>query len=290
MLRWADAMRDFLKDVDPVGDVTYDEVQRMADHAQSQSIILLRVNYLLHEQMLIVYDLLQNDRKNRLRFMARKHYLQAEDMWDKYERPRQKAVEKTAWCTLQDHLRLAADVLQPRLQRVYEAARDRMIFLRLPDIELRSRIVVALTVAKVQALSFRQFFDDFKREGHCDLRRLYRHDDLTPMTQAFAAMVQALGIRTTTDKHGLPALADFDIDSSVRTGWAWQAFMNDLRDDDLMDDAARRAISLSPKIQQDYYAVLHEEEERLQREQQEAMADKLSGCFKVTRWKKHITT
>lgn len=281
ILAWSNSMRDFLKGVDPVGDVTYDEVQQAAELAQTQSIILQRVNYLLHEQMFIVYDLLEN--ANRMRFMVKKHYLRAEDCYAKYERPRQRNTEVTAWSTLQDHLRLAADALQPRLQRVYEAARDRMIFLGLKDIELRSRIVVALTVGKVQHLSFNHFFDDFKRDCHCDLRRLYADDDLLPMTQAFADMVQALGIGVTTDKTGMPVLRDFDIDQSVRTGWAWQSFMRDLRDVDLMDETAKQAIDLNPKVQQDYYAVLHEEEERLRQQQQAEMADRLAERFKVTK-------
>ena len=283
LLQWAGQMKDFLAGVDPVGDVTYDEVQRAADLAQTQSVLLCRVNYLLHEQMNAAYDLLENERKPRLRFMAKKHYLRAEGVWSNYEHKRQKNVEVTAWSTLQDHLRLAADVLQPRLQRVYEAARDRMIFLGLKDIELRSRIVVALTVGKVQHLSFNHFFDDFKRDCHCDLRRLYADDDLLPMTQAFADMVQALGIGVTTDKTGMPVLRDFDIDQSVRTGWAWQSFMRDLRDVDLMDETAKQAIDLNPKVQQDYYAVLHEEEERLHQQQQAEMADRLAERFKVTK-------
>lgn len=283
LLEWAGLMKDFLAGVDPVGDVTYDEVYQAAELAQTQSILLHRINKVLHEQILMVYDLLENERKPRLRFMAKKHYLRAEQLWEAYERPRQKAVERTAWSTLQDHLRLAADVLQPRLQRVYEAARDRMIYLGIKDIELRSRIVVALTVGKVQHLSFQHFFDDFKRDLHCDLRRLYVDDDLTAMTRSFADMVQALGISVTKDKYGLPSLADFDIDNSVRTGWAWKSFMQDLRDTDLMDETAKHAIDLNPKVQQDYYAVLQKEQERLQQAEQAEMACKLAERFKVTK-------
>ena len=285
LLSWADSMRNFLRDVEPVGDVTYEEVRQAAELAQTHSIILHRVNYLLHEQMLVVYDLLESQRKNRLRFKVKKHYLRAEEAWDSYEKPRQKVVEVTAWRTLQDHLRLAADALQPRLQKVYEAARDRMIFLRLPDVELRSRIVVALTVGKVQHLSFVHFFDDFKRDMHCDLRRLYEQDDLLPMTRAFADMVQELGINISADSYGMPVLQDFDIDNSVRTGWAWKSFMRDLRDVDLMDETAKHAIELNPKVRQDYYAVLKEEEENNRQKEREQMAEKLSEKFKVTKAK-----
>ena len=283
LLAWAGQRKKLLSGVDPVGDVTYDEVQHAAILAQTQSILLHRINKVLHEQMLIVYDLLENERKSRLRFMAKKYYLRAEQLWGAYEKPRQRKCERTAWSTLQDHLRLAADVLQPRLQRVYEAARDRMIYLGVKDIELRSRIVVALTVGKVQHLSFKQFFDDFKRDLHCDLRQFYAADDLTAMTRAFADMVQALGIAVTKDKNGQPVLADFDIDSSVRTGWAWQSFMQDLRDVDLMDETAKHAIDLNPKAQQDYYAVLQDEQERLQQQEQAEMAAQLAEKFKVTK-------
>ena len=281
LLAWAGQMKEFLSGIDPDGDVTYDEVQKAFDQAQTQSIILHRVNYLLHEQMITVYDLLERDKK--LRFLPKKHYRTAEDCWTCYERPRQRMTERTAWYTFKDCLRIAADTLQPRLQRVYEAARDRMIFLGVKDVELRSRIVVAFTVGKVQHLSFKHFFDDFRRDLHCDMRRLFAQDDLLPMTLAFANMVQALGIKTVTDKYGLPSLADFDIDSSVRTGWAWQSFMHDLRDVDLMDETAKQAIDLNPKVQQDYLAVLQQAEKERRQQKQEEMAAQLAEKFKVTK-------
>lgn len=281
LLAWAGQMKEFLSGIDPDGDIAYDKVQKAFDLAQTQSIILHRVNYLLHEQMLTVYDLLERDKK--LRFMPKKRYRTAEDLWTRYERQRQEMTERSAWSTFQDCLRIAADTLQPRLQRVYEAARDRMIYLRYRDVELRSRIVVALTVGKVQHLSFQHFFDDFRRDMHCDMRRLFAKDDLLPMTLAFADMVQSLGIKTTKDKYGLPTLADFDIENSVRTGWAWQSFMKDLRDVDLMDETARQAIDLNPIVQQDYQAVLQKAEEERRQQEQKEMTAQLAEKFKVTK-------
>ena len=279
LLGWANSIKDFLVGVDVDGDPCYDDVHKAYSLAHTNSILLHRVNYLLHEQVVAVYELLEKDK--RFKFMVKKHYQQAEDCWERYNRPRQRYIERAAWCTLQDHLRLSADALQPRLQRVYVAARDRMIFLGLKDVELRSRIVVALTVGKVQHLSFQHFFDDFKRETHCDFRRIFAQDDITPMTRCFADMVQALGIAVKNDSHGMPTLVDFDIEQSVRTGWAWSDFMRDLRDLDLMDDAARRAIDLNPQVQKDYYAVLHEAEEEHRRQVYQEMSERLQQKFKV---------
>ncbi len=281
LLAWSNSIKDFLGGVDVEDDVAYDDVHRAYELAQTNSIILHRVNYLLHEQMIAVYDLLENDR--RFKFMVKKNYKLAEDCWERYERPRQKKMERAAWCLLQDNMRLAVDTLQPRLQKVYETARDRMIFFGMKDIELRSRIVVALTVGKVQHHSFLHFFDDFKRDTHCDFRRLFTQDDLSPMTRCFADMVQALGIAVKNDKHGLPTLQDFDIDQSVRAGWAWGDFMRDLRDVELMDDAARRAIDLNPVAQQEYHEVLRQEEQKRQQQERTEMTERLGEKFKVTK-------
>lgn len=281
LLMWSNSIKDFLGGVDVEGDVAYDDVHQAYELAQTNSIILHRVNYLLHEQMLQVYDMLEGDK--RFKFMVKKNCKLAEECWTKYERPRQKNMEYSAWCLFMDNMRVVADTLQPRLQRVYETARDRMIFLGLKDIELRSRIVVALTVGKVQHHSFLHFFDDFKRDTHCDFRRIFTQDDLSPMTRCFADMVQALGIAVKNDKHGLPTLQDFDIDQSVRAGWAWGDFMRDLRDVDLMDDAARRAIDLNPKAQQEYHEVLRQEDEKREQQERTEMTERLGEKFKVRR-------
>lgn len=281
ILMWSNSIRDFLSGVDVEGDVAYDDVHQAYELAQTNSIILHRVNYLLHEQMLQVYDMLEGDK--RFKFMVKKNCKLAEECWTKYERPRQKNMEYSAWCLFMDNMRVVADTLQPRLQRVYETARDRMIFLGLKDIELRSRIVVVLTVGKVQHHSFLHFFKDFKRDTHCDFQRLFVKDDLTPMTRYFADMTKALGIAVCNDQHGMPSLADFDIDQSVRAGWAWADFMRDLRDVDLMDDAARHAIDLNPKAQQEYHEVLRQEDEKREQQERTEMTERLGEKFKVRR-------
>lgn len=276
----ATSMPDFrLISVKPDTELTFGELRDFYERAQVQFIIIHRCNFLLHELMIEVYDLLEKEK--RLRFMVKKNSQKAESIWDGYEKPRQKNTPKGAWFTLQDHLRITKDILQPRLDKVYETIRDYMIRLGWRDIEVKARIEVAFLLGKVARHSFRAFFKEFKDASGADFSKCFESSDLQQMVKYFAMMAESLGIKTEADKFGLPDIKGFDCDANVRVKWAWSDFIKDLQDNDLMDESALRAINLNPKTKADYERQLAEDAQK----QLDDGLDKLSEKFKVTKQK-----
>lgn len=190
-------------------------------------------------------------------------------------------MEKEAWYTMQDHLRISYDILSPRLEKVYETIRDYMIRLGWKNIEVKARIETALLVAKVAKHSFRAFFKEFEESCGCDFSKGFEYADLHLMVKYFSQMSESLGFVMTKDRFGLPDIDNFDCDANQRVKWAWQDFIKDLQDNDLMDESALRAINLNPKVAEDYHKLIAEEEQQ----QMDKSVDKLSEKFKVTKKK-----
>ena len=260
-------------------EITFGEFYDYHERAQVQFIIIHRVNYIMHQAMITVYDLLEKN--GSLKFMVKKNHLEAEKVWRAYEEPRRKQMEKEAWYTMQDHLRISYDILSPRLEKVYETIRDYMIRLGWKNIEVKARIETALLVAKVAKHSFRAFFKEFEESCGCDFSKGFEYADLYLMVKYFSQMSESLGFVMTKDRFGLPDIDNFDCDANQRVKWAWQDFIKDLQDNDLMDESALRAINLNPKVAEDYHKLIAEEEQQ----QMDKSVDKLSEKFKVTKKK-----
>ena len=129
--------------------------------------------------------------------------------------------------------------------------------------------------------SFNAFFKEFEDASGADFSKCFESSDLRQMVNYFAMMVESLGIKTETDKFGLPDIKGFDCDANVRVKWAWSDFIKDLQDNDLMDESALRAIELNPKTKADYERLLEEDAQK----QLDDGLDKLSEKFKVTKQK-----
>lgn len=259
-------------------DMTFGELRDFYERAQLQFIVIHRVNYLLHYLMIEVYDLL--DKEKRLKFMVKKNKQKAEEVWDGYESPRSKSMTIEAWSTFHDHMRIAKDILQPRLDKVYETIRDYMIWFGWRDVELKARIEIVFLVGKVARHSFNAFFKEFEDASGADFSKCFESSDLQQMVEYFAMMAESLGIKTETDKFGLPDINGFN-PTPIRVKWAWNNFIRDLQDNDLMDESALRAIELNPKTKEDYERILEEDAQK----QLDEGIDKLSEKFKVTRSK-----
>ncbi len=260
--------------------ITFGELHDFYEKSRVNFIIIHRVNFIIHQCMIEVYDLLEKE--NKLRFTAKKFYLKAESSWMEYQEPRRKSTESSAWYTLQDHLRITHDALSPRIEKIYETTRDFMIRMGWRDVELKGRIEVALLILKVHHHSFVAFFKDFKDECGADFSRCFTNDKMDNMGKFFANMCEVLGIKLSKDKYGLYDVAGFDVEKSQRVKWAWDDFIQDLRNDDLMDQTAKQAIELNPSVNENYQKEINEAEQNQIRENM----DKLQERFKVTKNKK----
>lgn len=260
-------------------EITFGELHDYYEKARVNFIIIHRVNHIVHESMIEVYDLLE--KYNKLRFTTKMHHLNAEKAWDKYLAPRQKVTERTAWYTFMDHLRITYDILHPRIDKLYETVRDYMIRMGWRDVELKGKIEVALLMMKMHEYTFKDFFKDFRDACGADFSGCYANDRLTDMGKHFVSMCEVLGIKLQKDEHGLYDIAGFDGEKNQRVKWAWEDFIMDLRDDDLMDEAAKRAIELNPSINEHYQEQLDEVEKK----QIDDNVDRLQEKFKVTKRK-----
>ena len=101
------------------------------------------------------------------------------------------------------------------------------------------------------------------------------------MMKWFVEMVRVLGIKSVKNERGYYELECLGSSKNQRVQWAWDDFINDMRDDDLMDESARKAIELNPECQKEYHQILEDSE----KEQMDKEVDKLSEKFKVTKSK-----
>lgn len=264
-------------DIDQSSELTFGELFEFYERARLNFIIIRRVNFLVHQSMINVYDLLEKE--NRLRFAVKKHSKDAEKVWDAYDKALRKQMENDAWCALQDHFVVMESMLESRIEKIYTTIRDHMIQGGVQDIEVKGRIELALLMVKCSRHSFVGFFKEFKDACGADFSKCFELADMTLMTKSFIRMVEALGIKVETDKFGLFDIAGMNTSKSPRITWAWDDFIDALRNDELMDEAALKAIGYNPTVEEEYRKALEEETQK----ELEIGIDKLSEKFKVTK-------
>ena len=284
-IRWAYSIQALLDKIDVVDDkVTVADLNKALDSVTANFVVVHRVNYMLHETMLAVYDLLERDK--RMRHLVKKYRNAAESVWSCSVSLRRQRVESTAWYTMQDHLCLAYGVVESKLEKVYEVLRDYMIHLGWRDVELKARCCVALLMGKVACASYGEFFSTFRNDTGINFSRLYVNDDMKPMVRSFASMCDALGIKTHIDQYGLYEIEGFDPDKNQRFKTAWASLMKDLRDEDLMDESAMHALELNVKAQEKYKYALDEIDAALEEKKRQEMEEGfklLEQKYKVTK-------
>ena len=279
ILAWVMSQKEFLEDIRVYSDVSYADACNYYKTAQTNTILIHRLNYMLHECMITVREILEKD--GRFRFAVKKAYNDAERVWDGYYHRRRSMIEDSAWYTFADHLRLADAALCPYREKVYEVVRDSLIGRGAKDVEMKGRCAVFFLMAKVCGHSSRQFFEDFRKESGVDFTICFKGNDLREMAERLAGMCGLLGIGTERDENGYYRLGEFNPDGCRRFQAVWKGLMTALRDDDLMDETAQRAISYNPEVQRNY-------EEAIADEERKAMAksiDLLSEKFKVRKGK-----
>ena len=260
--------------------ITFGELFDYYERARLNFIIIRRVNFLVHQSMINVYELLEKEK--RLRFGAKKHSKDAEKTWKTYEDTHRKQMPQDAWYVLQDHFVVTEDMLSDRIEKVYTALRDYMIQMGWRDVELKARIELVFLLYKVVVHTFNHFFEEYVRICGVDFSRLFSSSDMRLMVKYFAVMSESLGVRLSTDKYGLYEVEGVSIGKNLRVMKAWNDFIEKLEDEDLMDESARKAIELNPKIAEDYRMAIEDAD----RKRMESQLTKLGEKFKVTRNKK----
>lgn len=278
LVAWIDTMSDFLMDIEVKNDeVTYENASKFYERARSQTITIHRVNYIYFMSILNLFNALEKDK--RFRFEVRRAANKVEKEWTKLLHARSWGVERSAWSTLQDHLRLYYDAVSSDLNKVYEAIRDNMIFLGMKDVEVKAYCAVALLMGKVSYHTHKAFFSDFERECGVDYTKCFAESDLFTMSEYFAEVCKIAGYDVKQDVNGCYSLADYDVESCERFKVAWKKYIKTLRNDDLMDESAERAINLNPAAKEEYSQIIEEEKQK----HLDADIQKLGEKFKVTK-------
>lgn len=264
-------------DIDESKDLTFGELFEYYERARLNFIIIHRVNFLVHQSMITVYDLLEKE--NRLRFGVKRYSKEAEKTWNSYESSHRKTMAQDAWFALQDHFVVAEDMLSPRIEKVYTTLRDHMIGMGWRDVEVKGRIELAFLFYKCARHSYNAYFKEFQDACGVDFVKCFASADMTALAKSFVRMVEALGIKVETDKYGYYDIANININKSPRITWAWDDFMEDLRNDDLMDESALKAISYNPTVEAEYRKTLEEDSQK----ELDNSLEKLGEKFKVTK-------
>ena len=253
-------------------DLTFGKLIDWFSSAETQFIILHRVYYVIHEQAVNLYDILERDK--RLRFAVNKWYQSAESAWESYVAPRRTHSDPTAWYTMQDHLNVMYGMVSPYIEKLYEAVRYNVIAMKWRDVEVVANAQITLMMFNMGTHTFRAFFRDFERACGADLSVLFMGDELTNMRRCFINMVNALGLVVEEGEKGNLNINGYRHTASQRTVTAWDDFINAMRDDDLMDESALRAIEMNPKVKEDYRHVLEEEDKKMMDKGIEQLSEK----------------
>lgn len=257
--------------------ITFGELYEYYERARVHFIVIHRVNFLAHQAMVNVYDLLEKEK--RLRFDPKKYSKEAEKTWKAYKDTHRNSMSLDCWCTLQDSFSVTEDMLRERIEKVYTTLRDHMIRLGLRDVELKGRIELAFMLSKCARHSKNAFLKEFLDACGADFGKCFAYADIVAMTKNFVRMTEELGIKVQTDKYGYPELAGMNLNKSTRVTWAWDDFMDGLRDDELMDKSALKAISYNPTVEAEYLKTLEKENQKELDDSLEKLGDK----FKVTK-------
>lgn len=259
--------------------IKFGELYHYFKESKVSFIIIHRVNFLVHQAMDAVYDLLE--REKRLRFATKKHVRECEKIWNAQNEAYKNTMNIDSWFAIQDHFIFMEEMLELRIDKLYTAIRDHMIKLGWRDVELKGRIEYVLLLIKCSRHTFRAFFKEFENACGVDFSECFQMYTMDNLEKRFIMIVESLGIKVGRDSHGFYELSGLNVLSSTRITWAWDDFINSMRDDDLMDESALRAISLNPTIEEDYRKTIQEENEK----DLSSSIEKLGEKFKVTRKK-----
>lgn len=244
-----------------------------------------RLNYMAYNILLVIHDWLED--KGHISFNTKKWWKMIERTWTDYQALHKRQLDMSTWMTIQDHMALACNVVDPLMPALDIAIRDYLIQHRTEmvdkgqkdDITLLTRVQVGLMFCAALRNSRGDFFDRIIRDYGVDFRFDFVYADITGITKNFIGMCEQLGVKFTKDKDGDYVLLGINLDKSLRVQQAWDAIVNVVTDAELMDETALKAINMNPEVKADYEREIAKADAV---ELEEALGD-LSSKFKVSK-------
>lgn len=244
------------------------QIEDFYDKARIQFIIIHRVNYYAYDTCIRVFD--EMEKRNLIRFKAKLLYKKLDKIWHDYTETMRRNLEYSVYCMLQDNFTLTTDAVQPYIDGVINAVRDYLISKGVRDTLFVAQAETSIQMLKICTHSYRQFFVDFKKECGVDFSNDFKYANMEEFSATF---VQLCGF--------LHLVSGYDVFKSSMVQTRWNRMMAVIRDEDIMDKAAAKALHLNPTIEEKYFEDIQAIEHKNLEEKVSQLADK----FKISKLK-----
>lgn len=234
------------------------ELREWASVIRSAFICIHRVNYSAHETMCAFWDWYEEKRKPSTN--ARRFWEKCDEEYRRYQVCHKTTLSQSAWCVLDDHLRLVNDEVQIQVERLEPVIANSFIHQKacgavvgqIDDIELLAKASIPLLWSRVIHHSYLNFFEEYVNKCGIDFTYDFRYADLSGMSRNFFFMLKQIGVQLHNDKDGNKILNFFDVDNSSVIEAAWLKVMAVARDENFADKKAIQAINLNDEAKKKY--------------------------------------
>ena len=233
--------------------LTIRQFNSVADDTRIRFIQQHIINYTAYSILLDFYDWLCD--KRYMNKSAEGYWRKVERCFSEYQREHRSFMGSQMWCVFQDHMRLSVDGIRADLADLETSVRDFLIQHRrdvheagqMDDITVLQKASVCFILLTSMQHSFRDYFMDVIKTHGVDFSSEFRYADLGKMIRNTVWMCEKIGMRFATDKDGDTIIVGVNVNDSVRVTSTWNAIVEKLGDDRLLDDAATRALCLNPE-------------------------------------------
>ena len=244
-----------------------------------------RLNYMVYTVVQDMHDWIEDEHLKT--FNTERYWRMIERTFTDYQHKHRALMEKAAWNTVQDHVRLATNEVYPLVEPFENAIRDYLIQKRVKmvaagqkdDITLLKKVYVCLMFIAALRNTRRNFFDDFGQKYGIDFTSDFAYSDISSISRNYVCMMQQLGVRFTLDKDGDSVLLGADPSENSRVNNAWSDIVDVVTNGKLMDKVALDAINMNPESKAEYESLIAKADEK---ELNERIGD-LSSKFKVNK-------
>ena len=225
------------------------EVQRYISHVSENFITIHRVNYAAWNAILELCDYL--DEKQLLRFGAKKAYKKMQVVFGQYAAAHRAELSEDTWWAFQDYMRIANDAVLNAYETLQGVIRDYLImhrdflerFKQPSDILLVTKAAVSLILMRVVRASYLHYIEQTKEESGIGFNGLLAYADLAPIENSLMELCRAVGVRLEVIPGGMAMLQGYsEMDKNSRYASALRAYIDNLRDAKLLDDAQHGTI------------------------------------------------
>ena len=248
--------------------MTFRQFNTLCELTSEKFIHIHRLNYMTYRTVQDVYDWLEE--KGYCTPNVKRYWRKIENVYERYMKEHGTRIDHESYVTVQDHVRLASDVIQPLMEPLMVSIRDYLIRIRpsmvaagqKDDITLLTHVQVGFLFCAALRNTFGKFFGEAEHDLGVDLTPDYSYADISPICRNFAWMAEQLGVACIKDKDGDYTLRGVNVDESNRFVSAWDAIVKVVTDDELMDEMAKRAIYMNPESKACYERIIAEEQEK----------------------------